>query len=187
MFKSGIPQSIIAILDHREERAKRQEKLLNTYTNTCLITATLNIPGPIKNNQEIHQLMLLGSEKVTNDLTIHDWQILHAEEHSLPVGNEVFWVINTKEYKKIKQLLINIEENFFLGRLFDLDIQYLDQGIPKLIDRKELNYTPRSCLICNQIAKVCARSQAHSVDELQQVIEKQYQQFLQEGKNHADI
>ena len=48
------------------------------------------------------------------------------------------------------------------ARLLDIDVMDKDGTV----SRKELGLDARKCLICDDDAKVCARSQKHSMEEL---------------------
>ena len=62
--------------------------------------------------------------------------------------------------KVLKEMTVDIEEADELGRLFDLDVLDVD-------GRKLERFEERGCLICGAIGKGCARSRAHTVEELQ--------------------
>ena len=59
-----------------------------------------------------------------------------------------------------------MEEGSDLGRLFDLDVLIPDETFPQSISRSRLGAAPRRCLLCEEDAKACARSRAHTMDQL---------------------
>ena len=68
--------------------------------------------------------------------------------------------------------MIAIETKISIGRLMDLDVLHLVDGIPQPISRQELGFSRRQCYICQNDAKVCSRSRKHSVIEMQEAIAK---------------
>lgn len=93
----------------------------------------------------------------------------------------------------IKKAAVSVEEGSDLGRLFDIDVLILGAndpvsgksaapgphdgsdsshsfdditGFPHSISRSQLGIKPRQCLLCGENAKACARSRAHTMDQL---------------------
>ena len=56
---------------------------------------------------------------------------------------------------EIKKITVEIENNLSVGRLFDMDV--LDENGTH-IERMEIGESPRTCLLCGNPAKECARS-----------------------------
>jgi holo-ACP synthase len=61
-----------------------------------------------------------------------------------------------------KYLAVIIESISPKARLLDIDVMDKDGAV----SRRELGLDARKCLICDEDAKVCARSQKHSMEEL---------------------
>ena len=70
--------------------------------------------------------------------------------------------------KQIKAMTVAIEEADSLGRLFDMDVMDKNGSM----SRGELGANPRKCLLCDEDAKVCARSQKHEMTELLDEIQR---------------
>lgn len=80
----------------------------------------------------------------------------------------------------IKKAAVSVEEGSDLGRLFDIDVLISGQNtepalydtpdslsdFPCGISRSQLGMKPRQCLLCGENAKACARSRAHTMDQL---------------------
>ncbi|MBQ7817105.1 MAG: triphosphoribosyl-dephospho-CoA synthase CitG, partial [Oscillospiraceae bacterium] len=66
---------------------------------------------------------------------------------------------------KIKRLMVQIEDNFALGRLFDIDVIKPDG---EKVSRADIGMPGRNCMICGSEGASCARSRKHTVEELQQ-------------------
>jgi holo-ACP synthase/triphosphoribosyl-dephospho-CoA synthase len=73
-------------------------------------------------------------------------------------GNEALWAVDAQA-SDLKEWMRVIEEEHPLGRLFDIDV--LDERGAKLSREGH-----RQCLICGGDVHACARSRAHSADEL---------------------
>lgn len=139
----------------REERAKHQTELIKEY-GLPLLCFTLNIAGPVKNSPLIGFAFKTGIELIKERLGD---SIVHLERFSANTGCEAF-VVSKLSAEELKKLMLEIEDTSPIGRWFDLDV--IDISGNKL-SRSE----PRRCIICGDMAAVCARSRAHSVNELQ--------------------
>ena len=124
----------------------------------------MNIPGPIKTNNEIKKAFNIGKNLILEKLKENNIEILEIQELNKNTGNELFISVNSLA-KKIKNITVSIEEASELGRLFDMDV--IDINFEKL-SRESF----RKCLICEEQAQECGRSRKHSVEELQNKVEK---------------
>ena len=113
-------------------------------------------------------------------------QLLHEEFRPLITGPEGYLVLGcTSPQQTAEELAIEIkkaavaaEESDALGRLFDMDVLVIDDALKadenghysltdiRSISRSQLGAGPRKCLLCGENAKACARSRAHSMDDL---------------------
>ena len=159
----GIEVGIDEILDCREKRVAIQNEMIKKY-NKPVISFTMNIPGPIKTNNEIKKAFDIGKKLILEKLKENNIEILEKEELNVNTGNELFISVNSSA-EKIKNITVAIEESCELGRLFDIDV--IDVNFEKL-SRKSF----RKCLICEAQAQECGRSRKHSVEELQKRVEK---------------
>ncbi|WP_454944688.1 citrate lyase holo-[acyl-carrier protein] synthase [Fusobacterium hwasookii] len=159
----GIEVGIEEILDCREKRVTIQNEMIKKY-NKPVISFTMNIPGPIKTNNEIKKAFDIGKNLILENLKENNIKVLEIQELNENTGNELFISINSLA-EKIKNITVAIEESCELGRLFDIDV--IDINFEKL-SRKSF----RKCLICEEQAQECGRSRKHSVKELQDKIEK---------------
>lgn len=149
------------ILDARENRAQKQDRLLAQYQKP-LLCFTMNIPGPEKYNRDISLGFSVGNWLLQDALS--SYKCLHRELCFENTGCESYYVVDMPA-EKLKQLAIEIEQTHLIGRLFDMDV--IDPEGKKL-SRESLGYPRRQCLICEKDAYLCARSRAHSLDELQE-------------------
>ena len=158
----GIEVGIDEILNCREKRVAIQNEMIKKY-NKPVISFTMNIPGPIKTNNEIKAAFDIGKNLILEKLKENNIEILEVQELNENTGNELFISANSSA-EKIKDT-VTIEESSELGRLFDIDV--IDVNFKKL-SRKSF----RKCLICERQAQECGRSRKHSVEELQNRVEE---------------
>ncbi|PGH24567.1 citrate lyase holo-[acyl-carrier protein] synthase [Fusobacterium animalis] len=166
----GIEVGIDEVLLSREKRVAIQNEMIKKY-NLPLISFTMNIPGPIKTNNEIKRAFNIGKNLILEKLKENNIEILEVQELNENTGNELFISANSLA-EKIKNITVTIEESSELGRLFDIDV--IDVNFKKL-SRKSF----RKCLICERQAQECGRSRKHSVEELQKKVEE----ILSKGAN----
>ena len=166
----GIEVGIDEVLLSREKRVTIQNEMIKKY-KLPIISFTMNIPGPIKTNDEIKKAFDIGKNLILKKLKENNIEILEVQELNENTGNELFISANSSA-EKIKDITVTIEENSELGRLFDIDV--IDVNFEKL-SRKSF----RKCLICEEQAQECGRSRKHSVEELQKKVEE----ILSKGAN----
>jgi len=158
------------VLENKEKRVLRQQQLLDTY-HLPLISFTINMPGPIKNNSIVQHIFHCGTKAIIQTMEVQNWHITDSillEENA--TGPEALWVIKgCSDFNKLKAVLVDLEQNLMLGRLMDIDM-VTPSG--KQISRSSLNLPKRQCFICAKEAKICARSRQHSVEELVAKIEE---------------
>lgn len=151
--------SLQEILDAREKRVQTQKALLEKFQKP-LLCFTMNIPGPVKLDRDISIGFYVGCRLLADAL--RGCKVLHRQEDRLITGCEGYYVVDMPA-GELKQLAIDLEESDIIGRLFDMDV--LDTDGRKLT-REELGYSRRTCLLCEKDAVVCARSRAHSLEQL---------------------
>lgn len=151
--------SLMEVLDNRERRVQRQNRLLEAFSHT-LICLTLNIPGPRKNNALIASGFRLGRRQLLDVLRSSGIPVLHREEISEVTGCEGFYVVDGPA-DKVKDLTVWLEDSSEFGRLLDVDVLTAEGG-------KLSRSTGRNCLICGKPASVCGPARAHSAAELWQ-------------------
>lgn len=147
-----------AILDSRSNRARRQQALLQTGCS-CLVSFSLNIPGAVKQFTMAKNAFEEGLSALRQDLSSH---ITREEQTDADTGSEALLCVNLPP-NQVKQYTVDLEEYHPLGRLFDIDV--LDAS-GNALSRTGFGFPPRRCLLCGQNAKICARSQAHSLDAI---------------------
>lgn len=174
-FFKGESVDLIEMLSVREERVAIQKKLLADEPEAILVSMTMNIPGPIKNNQELTDVFLAVVAAVKKELG--NSLIQPPVYRNLKTGAEYYCLVQTAP-DLVKKQLIKIEQTHPYGRLLDLDVLFLEGAQLRTVSRTELGYSPRQCFICQEGAKVCGRQRTHSVAEMHQAIH----QLIQKGQ-----
>lgn len=171
IFDIGEAVDLLTVLDNREWRSRLQDKLKVTNYDKIVISAKLNIPGPIKNNDILQKIFMDGWQTFVAGLECNSqYEMLFAERVT---GPEAFITVDGN-LAAVKKNAILFEETYVLGRLFDIDVMANGQADYQL-SREELGFGPRLCLICGKPAKVCAKEQNHTLDEGYEVINQMYQ------------
>lgn len=161
------------MMEAREKRACKQRELLERYRET-LICFSMNIAGPIKNSDLIQESFSDGLEHIFSHLKMCGISVLFHDENYEFTGNEAFIVVSGQE-KEIKEMMVDIEENHPLGRLFDIDVL---NSNGKKIDRQEVGRKVRKCLLCGKEVSQCASRRFHSVEELPKMTINMMQKYF---------
>ena len=146
------------MLEARERRAARQRALQARYA-LPLVSFSMNIAGPVKNSPLIRRGFSAGERMLKEHLSLSGTAPVFEEVSDSAAGCEGLYVVDMAP-DELKKLTCAIEEHSPLGRLFDMDVIGPD-------GRKLERGLPRRCLICSRSAAECARSRAHTVQELQ--------------------
>jgi holo-ACP synthase len=161
------------VLASREQRAARQKQLLAGFAragasgrqsraDAVLVCFTPVSPGPAKDSSRWRAVFELGCRAVEKTLARSGVPILHREERLLPTGPEGFFLLAAAP-RRIKRLMVQVEEEHTAGRLFDLDV--LDSRGTHL-SRRDLGLPGRTCLVCDRPAACCGPLLAHPLPEL---------------------
>lgn len=172
---AGPQIDLVAMLDAREARVAMQKQLLEAEPANALLSATMNIPGEVKNSPAIYEVMKSVTETVGEVLADVGIEVKAPLNRDLPTGPEYYLSVPIAA-TDLKKHMIQIEQTHPWGRLIDLDVLWLENGVLKSISREALNLPVRTCFICENPAKECGRSRRHTVSEMQtaiaQLIEK---------------
>lgn len=171
IFREGSTPSLEEVLLNREMRAGFERKLTGTYPGASILAFKLNIPGPVKNNGSIRCIFDLGTEDIEAMLMNSGLEISYKKELDLKTGPELFLAVLASPVS-LKTLMVSLEEETPLGRLYDIDVLYDDQGEMKSIGRAQAGFPGRKCFVCEEDAKVCGRSRAHTILEMYDRIEE---------------
>ena len=150
--------SLQEILAAREDRVRRQQRLLREYS-LPLVCFTMNIAGPVKVSPLICRGFREGVRLLEERLPRQ--QVLHCSIEEKNTGCEAMLAVDMPA-EEIKEMCTAIEETHPLGRLFDMDVLDAD-------GRKLERQGQRGCMVCGAPGRSCAARRLHPVLELQQV------------------
>ena len=183
LWTSGNCVSLEEILNARENRVKIQQKMLQKAP-TCLLSFTLNIPGPVKVFPYTKWAYEVGSSIISKGVSLLNGDVLEQFESKNETGWEGFFALNLPP-EEIKTYLLEQEEHHPLGRLFDFDVLRTDGS---KLSRQELGFPERTCLLCGNPAFLCGRSRTHSAQELlAKEIELMENFFISRLSNHIGL
>ena len=171
LFSEGSRPTLEEVLETREMRAGFEKKLSERYPGDAIISFKLNIPGPVKNNDLIKRIFDIGTADIKAVLFRKEFLIRYEKELNLKTGPEFFLVIKAQP-PAVKTEMADLEEETPLGRLYDIDVVFGDEGKLKSIDRTTIGFQKRTCFVCEKDAKVCGRSRAHSISDMHDKIEE---------------
>lgn len=163
---------LMAILESKEVRRDKQIELIKKY-NGSLISFTLNIPGKIKDSEVYRNIHKEGMKALIKSLEDNKIPLIYKEEIYKTTGPEGYIAVDINPIR-LKKLTVDIEENHFLGRIFDIDI--FDSNHHQ-ISRKDLGSNPRRCLLCNNDARICMRMKSHTYGELIQEVNRTWRDY----------
>lgn len=157
----GNPVSLENLLHAREQRSVKQQQLLVQYRQ-ALLCVTLTAMGAVKKNPLLDYVFEKACLNLTALFTQFDVFPTYQEIHSPESGHEAYFVLNIDPIL-LKRACIELEDSQLLARLWDLDV-FSPNG--ELISRTDLNQSPRSCLLCENQAKECARTRKHELNAI---------------------
>lgn len=160
-------EHIFKILEAKEKRAEKQKEFLKD--GGTLICFTLNIPGPVKLSELYRLLFVMGKRRIREVLLENGLVPEKEDSEETYAGYEYYAFISEKEAdaRKVKSLMVSVENGSKEGRLFDIDVLFKgEDGYPEKISRKELSEPERTCLICGMPAFTCLRAARHKVPEV---------------------
>ena len=154
------------VLAARDRRAEKQRRIIREYS-TPLLSFMVNTPGAYKDTLLSRLVFEEGIAAILRELHQNSLKPIYREINYCPTGAEAYLAVNSDELD-LKRITVQIENHHPLGRLFDIDLIKSDLNPASRI---EIGESPRKCLLCNENAFACARSQRHSLTELTKKIE----------------
>lgn len=159
---AGTAPTLQQILLDRDMRVAFQQKLCSDFPDQTLIVLKVNMPGPVKNNDFVQNLLLIGKRSMLQKFEKQGLKVSYIDTKSNVASLACFCVVDTQDATQIKRLTIDLEDNEYGGRFMDYDV--FING--KTVDRETIGYKARVCYLCAENAKVCSRSRTHSVEAL---------------------
>ena len=161
-------------LDARESRAAIQASYLDQGpAGACLVALKLNMPGPYKRSPLIDRVFALAEADLRTYCQEAFGPAIVEEETRDTLAGKEYFVLVDQSAPRVKAYLVSLEEETVLGRLMDIDCLYLDEdGKQQSLSRDQVGLPKRKCFVCQQDAKVCARSRQHDFEAIYQAIAK---------------
>lgn len=148
------------MLAARDTRRERQARHFNVHPEQTLLVATVVAPGKYKLTDRT--AIVAGAERAELHRCFAGF-IKDELSLDVPSGHET-WLTLDLDAMQAKRMAAVIEDTHPLGRLFDIDV-IAPSLIP--VSRLELGLRPRSCLLCENEARVCMRARTHSAEEIE--------------------
>ena len=162
-----MPVTLEQILAAKEERQKRQKRMLAEYC-TAVAGITLNIPGPDKDGPVLRRLCDYAVSAMQARL-----EIAAMERVNLPTGPEAILAVRSGA-SVVKQIAVSLENEHAFSRLLDIDV--FDADGRQFSRQTSGSY--RSCLLCELPAAVCMRERNHVAEEIMAAVQGLLRQFL---------
>ena len=159
---AGTAPTLEEVLRNREMRVVFQNNLCKKYPDKVLIVLKVNMPGPVKNNAFVENLLFKGKQHLVSKLDMYGIESIYNKQLSHLEGLVYASIVDCSDSKRIKELTTDIEDNSDIGRFMDFDV--FINGI--CVSRTQIGHNARSCYLCANEAKNCSRNRTHSVEEL---------------------
>ena len=150
--------SLQEMLAAHEHRSALRTRLLQQYKKKS-DQFHLEHPGSGKSPGWCSQAFATGCRRIEALLKDRLVLVQHMETIKRKTGYEAFYCIDANP-EFIKTLMVTLEDQDRLGRLFDIDVIRPDGS---KVSREELGRPSRTCLLCKEPAHACSRSRRHSV------------------------
>ncbi len=170
-LRDGTRPALDEVLKNRENRSRFQKALAVKNPGKTVIAFKLNIPGPVKKNEAIMKIFRIGLTDLKEILQNETISVLYEKIVDLSTGPEAYLVADER-ILKVKRLMLSLENESILGRLYDLDVFSFEGEDIITLSRTDLGQEERQCLICNKPAKECGRNRTHSVEAMHMQIAK---------------
>jgi holo-ACP synthase len=169
---NGVSVSLAQMLDRREQRVVDQQALLKRFGRP-LVQLTLVTPGPVKDTAQARFVFDQGLAALHQALWLAGHVVLAQQGSYGVTGPEMLMVIDA-EPLSLKGMVLQIEEQHVLGRLWDVDVLDLTGSS---VSRQQLGVPARRCLLCDEPAHACSRSGQHALVDLQRAIQDKVNVF----------
>lgn len=129
-----------------------------------LLSFSLNLAGPHKRSPLADFFFTAALTLLTGELNRRFGKL---EEPQIRAGRAGAWALLEvpTDAQSCKAFCLELEDGLPAGILWDLDVYDLENG--QKLSRKALGWEERPCLICGRKVSFCARSRAHSWQELE--------------------
>jgi len=170
-----IPERTVTVALMCEARERRVERRAHfrPASGLTLISFTLNIPGNVKDGDLYRKAHREGMRVAAESLRTGGGLLARKKVRYPKTGTEGLFAVDAPA-ADVKARLMEIERKHPLGRLFDFDVFDPDD---KPLSRSDTALF-RTCYMCSENAKACARSGAHPVEEILERITRLIESFF---------
>lgn len=163
---SSFTQSFSAPTSARFGRPKQIRRFYgqSSQYSYSLLSFSLNLAGPHKRSPLADFFFTAALTLLTGELSRRFGKL---EEPQIRAGRAGAWALLEvpTDAQSCKAFCLELEDGLPAGLLWDLDVYDLENG--QKLSRKALGWEERPCLICRRKVSFCARSRAHSWQELE--------------------
>lgn len=163
---SSFTQSFSAPTPARFGRSKQIRRFYgqSSQYSYSLLSFSLNLAGPHKRSSLADFFFTAALTLLTGELNRRFGKL---EEPQIRAGRAGAWALLEvpTDAQSCKAFCLELEDGLPAGILWDLDVYDLENG--QKLSRKALGWEERPCLICGRKVSFCARSRAHSWQELE--------------------
>ncbi len=167
LIRATPPVTLDEMLAAREDRAERQRRMRAAHPGLPLVSFSLNIPGERKAYPLARDAFRLGCALLDRQLARAGLAARSRDLKEAHTGCELIAAVGGggggADAGTVKKIVVAIEESHPLGRLFDFDVLDPD-GVQ--LHREAHGGSVRACIVCGGSLWECARSRAHSAEEL---------------------
>jgi holo-ACP synthase len=158
---AGVSVGLETMLQARDARVERRRRVLEKWQRPT-ISLSVVMPGPVKDCAASRYLRDIALDVLMPALDRNGWPAEICEILDEAAGPEAIVTVAANPIE-LKRATVSIEDTHPLGRLWDLDVEAPGTGA---VSRHSLGLPVRRCLVCSEPAHACARSRAHSLEEL---------------------
>lgn len=125
VFNQGLQVDLLMMLEAREHRSNTQVQLLSSKPQASLLSATMNIPGPVKTSRRLREVFEEVLDAVHTHPSLKQATIFSKIYREKATGPEYYLLVDLPA-KDLKWIMVDIEESHPWGRLLDLDVLYCE-------------------------------------------------------------
>ena len=164
--RAGVAVTLDALLAARDLRVARREQVFAARPGP-VVSVSVVMPGPVKDCELSRHAQSAALASLDRLFADNGWPAETLWAETPGTGPEALVIVGA-DAEALKRATIVLEDSHPLGRLWDLDVVTPDGAV----SRRDLNFVPRRCFVCDRPAHECARSRAHSLEALLAVMEE---------------
>jgi|GEM_PF-2270932 len=160
--------SLHDVFTSKQQRTERQHDLVQRH-QLPILTLTLHMPIALAKKAYTKVIFQSAIDAIQHKIKQLNWEVETRQIVHLNIGSEALFVVDTPSANLLKKAMMQIEHEHKLGQLFNIDII---NRHGKTVSRKSSNMAARQCMICQQAAHICASTNRHTIEEIENKIMK---------------